>query len=275
MKLRDIVEDSLFATIGTITDREGLDDAEQIWLHNRLVTELFTPHILQCNAADYEDKPFINKHCSYFLQHSIFNTSVDMLPENRGHMWGTIDLDEACLQQAKLAQVKYLWKGTSDFLVGPAILDVEVPEDFDFAYLPGFSLQTLEQASDRTEDYEQFKFVPQTNFFIIRVDAVDSLYGNAIEEKKAQYEEVKKLHPHIKPWDMQFSDGIKFACEDHLARTTANLKNHCLLSPITLNNLIDFVRVNKVADPSHKNIYFTQTQLCHYHNARAGVYNID
>lgn len=275
MKLRDIIEDSLFASIGTMSGEESLNNAEQVWLHNKAVTELFDRQTLQYNSVEEVPSYIVHRYGNKFIYHSPNNTFKKLYVKNRGHMFGTIDLDEACLEQAKLASVKYLWKCTSDFLVGPAILDVEVPEDFDFAYLPGFSLETLEQASDRTEDYEQFKFVPQTNFFIIRVDAVDSLYGSDIEDKKAQYEEVKKLHPHIKPWDMQFSDGIKFACEDHLARTTANLKNHCLLSPITLNNLIDFVRINKVADPSHKNIYFTQTQLCHYHNAGGGVYNID
>lgn len=275
MKLRDIIKDSVFATIGTVSDQEELNKAEQVWLHNKVVTKNFELYSLHCNALDYNNKRAINNYMSHFVQHCIYNTVAEMLPENRLHMFGTIDLDEACLSGAKDEGFKYLWKCTSDFLVGPAILDVEVPDDFEFGYLPGFSLETLEQASGRTENYEKFNFVPQTNFFIIKVDAVDNLYGNDIEEKKAQYEAVKKLHPHIKPWDMQFSDGVKFACEDHLARTTANLKKHCLLSPVTLNNLIDFVRVNKVADPSHKNIYFTQTQLCHYHNAGGGVYNVD
>lgn len=275
MKLRDIIKDSIFATIGTVTDHQGLYNAEEVWLHNKPVTDLFDLQTLQYNSAYEVPTYIVQSYGAKFLGHSFKNTVKNLHLKNRGHMFGTIDLDEACLSEAKDECFKYLWKCTSDFLVGPAILDVEVPEDFDFAYLPGFSLETLEQASGRTENYEKFNFVPQTNFFIIKVDAVDNLYGNDIEEKKAQYEAVKKLHPHIKPWDMQFSDGVKFACEDHLARTTANLKKHCLLSPVTLNNLIDFVRVNKVADPSHKNIYFTQTQLCHYHNAGGGVYNVD
>lgn len=275
MKLRDIIKDSVFATIGTVSDQKSLADSENVWMHNSSVTDLFEFYNLSCNHDLAEDNSAWVSYYGTFYKYNNNDKGHVSVKKNIGHMFGTIELDEMCLVQAKTIGAKYLWKCTSDFLVGPAILDVEVSEDFDFAYLPGFSLETLEQASNRTEDYEQFNFVPQTNFFIIRVDAVDSLYGNDIEEKKAQYAEVKKLHPHIKPWDMQFSDGIKFACEDHLARTTANLKNHCLLSPITLNNLIDFVRINKVADPSHKNIYFTQTQLCHYHNAGGGVYNID
>ena len=275
MKLRDIIEESLFATIGTVTDEDGLANAEQVWLHNKPVTELFDLQTPQYNSTEEASQHTVQSYGAKFLGHSFKNTVKKFHVKNRGHMFGTIDLDEACLSEAKYECFKYLWKCTSDFLVSPAILDVEVPEDFDFLYLPGFSLETLEQASARGEDYESFKLTPQTNFFIIRVDAVDNLYGNDVEEKKAQYEEVKKLHPHIKPWDMQFSDGLKFACEDHLGRTTASLKNHCLLSPVTLNNLIDFVRVNKVADPSHKNIYFTQTGLCHYHNAGGFVYNVD
>lgn len=270
MRLRDIVQESTFRFIHTVSE-DSFKSLDYFLNYNFATTSLFDSIGVAYNTCNKNlNQDFIRSLDKFVPNVEIFYKSVNNL-----HMFGTIDLDEACLVEAKTLGVKYLWKCTNDFLVGPAILDVEVPEDFDFAYLPGFSLETLEQASGRTENYEKFNFVPQTNFFIINVNAVDNLYGNDIEEKKSQYEAVKKLHPYIKPWDMQFSDGVKFACEDHLARTTANLKKHCLLSPVTLNNLIDFVRVNKVADPSHKNIYFTQTQLCHYHNAGGGVYNVD
>lgn len=198
--------------------------------------------------------------------------------KNRGHMFGTIDLEEVILEYVKkeLPEVQYLWKSMDDVITTTELLDVEV-EEAEFYYLPGFSYETIQQAGGKEnlrKIYNAFNsgfYTPQTTFFILDITNVDSLYGNDVPSKIDIYQEVKARNPSVKPWEIPFD--IKFDCETHLGRTTKDLKKFCLLKD-QFEDLLDMVEVNKIGDPAHKNIYFEKLGVCHYHYYKDLIYNV-
>jgi hypothetical protein len=193
-------------------------------------------------------------------------------------MFGTIDLEEAILKYVKreLPEVQYLWKSMDDVITTSDLLDLDV-EEAEFYYLPGFSYESIQKAGGKQNLHKVYQafdsgvYTPQTTFFILDVTNIDSIYGNDIDTKIAIYEEVKARNPSVKPWEVPFN--IKFDCETHLGRTTKDLKKYCLIED-QFEDLLDMVEVNKIGDPSHKNIYFEKLGVCHYHFYKDLIYNV-
>lgn len=193
-------------------------------------------------------------------------------------MFGTIDLEETILEYIKreLPEVQYLWKSMDDVITTTDLLELEV-EEAEFYYLPGFSYESIIKAGGKKnlrKVYETFDtgfYTPQTPFFILDVTNIDTLYGSDINTKITIYEEAKAQNQAVKPWDMPFD--IKFDCETHLGRTTKDLKKYCLLKD-QFEDLLDMVEINKIGDPSHKNIYFEKLGVCHYHFYKDLIYNV-
>ena len=278
MKLKDIISDSVFSTIATITGPESLDKAELFLGANEELIKQFPLIYLHVNCLPDVDTNLVFSYMCMWSETFPYKVLCSDYKKNRGHMFGTIDLDEACLTSAEKSKFKYLWKSTEDVITYPGLISVEVKEDFDFAYLPGFSYEVLLNAGSTANlirDYEEKFYAPQTNFFILKTDKVKNLYGYDVEEKRKAYEAVKESYPLIKPWHMQFPDGVKFGLEDHLGRTTKGLNKQMLLSEASFRNLIDHVKYHAEPDPSHKNLLLKEIGVCHYHNWQDRVFEID
>lgn len=272
MQLRDIIPNSTLAIIATATGPGCLEKADIFLRLNGDVMGQFDNLLLVFNATE-EGKGYITEYQRMYKS-AFKNIRIIYQMANRGHMFGTIDLDEACLQYAKEDGSRYLWKSTEDVLLSIDLFNVQVQDDMEFGYLPGFSYESLCMTASLLNDYESKWFTPQSNFFIVNVTKVESLYGDNIEEKRNIYLSLLKGKPSLKPWDVHFPDGIKFACEDMLGYRVGLLKKECLLTDKTFRNLIKHVWNHKEADPSHKNIYFKEIGVCHYHNYKEPVYHI-
>jgi hypothetical protein len=276
MTLESILPQSLFATIATI-DKDSAEKFYGYYKHNQGMVSRFDNILLVANMADNCTAESLQEFIEMFLE--IYpNAQYKVLNENNFHMFGTIDLDEECLRYCKSKGLKYLWKSTHDVLHTDVIFNKVYETLPDFLYLPGFSLETLMEADmmnlDFVTHYEEYLLSPQTNFFILDVTKVTNLYGYDIFTKKSQYLEVLKTSPKLKPWDMRFSDGIKFACEDHLAVTVKSLTKANLLSDTSFYKLCQHVLVHKVADPSHKQIFLTEVGVGHMHTPTYEMYAI-
>ncbi len=262
MKLKDLLPKSAFGTIATIVDESSLDKLQLFLNYNRDVVSEFKHIILSINVMDGVSEEIVEEYIQQWQQiHS--NVKIIRADRNRGHMLGTIDLEEAILKYLKETKlgVKYLWKSMDDVLIGPEILDVKV-ESVEFYYLPSISFETLEK---------NLPVVPQTTFYIIDITKIDTLYGNDVETKWTAYIQTKTANSALKPWEMKFD--IKFDCETHLYRTVKNLTNYNLIR-MDLDKLIKHITDYKIGDPSHKNIYFDSLGICHYHFYNQSVFNI-
>ncbi len=279
MFLKEILNSSSIAFTATVNGKESLTKLERFRPYTEALIERFPHVILAMNSLSETTDEEIAEYKAEWLKMApkcvILHSEV-----NRGHMFGTIDLEESILKYIKesLPDVKYLWKSADDMIVSTELLDIEVPEA-EFYYLPGFSYESILRAGskenliyiNRNEIFESGLWTPQTPFFILNVDSVHNLYGDDVEYKIGVYQDCKRWKPAIKPWEVEFD--IKFDCETHLARTVRFLKKHCLVKD-QLEDLIDFVMFNRVGDPSHKNIYFEKIGVCHYHFYNDLIYNV-
>lgn len=276
MILHSLLNKSCYATIATITE-DSFDKLNLFMQYNVDLIKQFPQVIISTNSL--EDTPIrkINQYHNTWRR-MVPNCVILHSDKNRGHMFGTIDLEEAILKYVKknTEGIQYLWKSMDDVITTTELLDVEV-EEAEFYYLPGFSYESIQKAGGKEnlrKIYDAFDsgfYTPQTPFFILDITSIDNLYGSDIDTKISIYEEVKARNPSVKPWEVPFN--IKFDCETHLGRTTKDLKKFCLLKD-QFEDLLDMVEINKIGDPSHKNIYFEKLGVCHYHFYKDLIYNV-
>jgi hypothetical protein len=276
MYFNSVINQSCFSTIATIS-KDSLEKLELFYPYNSPLIKQFKNIIISTNAADGLDSKDIEAYHTEWKK--LYPGSIILHTDiNKGHMFGTIDLEERILAYVKkeMPSVKYLWKSMDDVITSSEILKIEVKEA-DFYYTPGFSYESIIKAGGREnlhkifETYESGFWSPQTTFFILNITNIDSLYGNDVDSKTDIFKEAEAQRPSIKPWDMPFD--IKFSCETHLGRTTKDLKKYCLVED-QLEELLEMVYYHRMGDPSHKNIYFYKPGICHYHYYKDLIYNV-
>ena len=268
MTIKDLIPDSAFGTIATIKDEFSLRKLDLFLSYNYNFIHTFDTILLSLNYLTDTPKEIVEEYKNKWLYY--FPSSVILQSDlNRGHMFGTIDLEEAIVKHMKdsMPDKKYLFKSMDDVITSDALLEVMIPEA-DFYYIPGFSYESILNAGSKQklraiyEDFETGFFTPQTTFFILNINDIDFLYGNDIQAKYGVYQEQKKINPDIKPWEISFD--IKFDCETHLARTVKDKRKHCLIAN-KFSNLLDLVEQIPIWDPSHKNVLLKSIGVCHYH----------
>ena len=277
MKLQSLIDKSCYATIATITTKESAEKLEFFYQYNKGLIDRLPQVIISTNAADDASIHAINLYHNTWRR-LVPNCIILHSDENRGHMFGTIDLEEAILKYVKahMPEIQYLWKSMDDVITTADILEVEVDEA-EFYYIPGFSYESIQKAGGKEnlrkiyDTFDSGVYTPQTTFFILDITSIDSIYGTDINDKIDVYQEIKARNPAVKPWEVPFN--IKFDCETHLGRTTKDLKKFCLLKD-QFEDLLDMVEINKIGDPSHKNIYFEKLGVCHYHFYKDLIYNV-
>lgn len=266
MTIKDITNNSIFVSIATIKEN-SFSEAYGIYKHNFNFVSRFRNILFYYNIQEGSSKESVQKYLD--MVGKVYpNAIIKVADVNYGHMFGTIDLEEKALEYIKkeFNTVDYIFKSMEDILISDSLSDLEIKKA-DFYYLPSFSYETtLNPDSDYT--------LPQTTFFILKNGLVDSLYGKDVYYKKTIYEQQKLKNPNLKAWEVDFEDGLKFDCENHLNRTVKNLNRESLLSKEYFSKLFNFVQIYRVGDPSHKNIYFSDLGLCHYHFPDLPVYPV-
>lgn len=277
MKVRDLLPIASFGTIATVKDEFSLRKLSFFLSHNYYFISSFKNIVVAINYMEDTNPKIIEAYKNTWTD-NFSNVQLICMEKNRGHMFGTIDLEEEILKYVKnnLPEVQYLFKSMDDVLTTESVLDIEVTPS-DFYYVPGFSYETILKLGSKQklyniyETFESGFWTPQTTFFIIRINDVHLLYGDDIERKYDIYQEQKKITPNIKPWEIPYD--IKFDCETHLGRTVKNMSKFCLIGD-KFKDLLDLVESVPIWDPSHKNVYFKDMGICHYHYYDQSVYEI-
>lgn len=267
MKLQEIIKDSIFGTIATITGPESIDKAYSFIQHNLPVLKMFDTIVLSIN----HDCPneMVYDYCKvWYDAHP--NVQTIRHRTNLGRMFGTIQLEESLLNYIKCGypNKNWLFKSSEDVLLSANLFEQEYKE-VDFYYLPGFSFESKQKHADNL--YEVVSTTPQTNFYVLNISNINNLYGTDIDDKKNIYFNFKKNNSNLQPWELNFDDDIKFDMETHLGRTTKNLSKEMLINFEEWEKLVNFVNIAKIGDPSHKNIMFERLGICHYHNWKDAV----
>ena len=141
MNLKQLINESVYGTIGYISSQDDLDILEQYILHNFPVLKEFKKILIATNYKDPSNTDLILKNNklweSYFSNCSYINNSI-----NRGHNFGTADLDNLLFDYCKLYNIKWLCKSSNDVILQESILYKPI-EKADFYYLNGISYEDL------------------------------------------------------------------------------------------------------------------------------------
>ncbi len=267
MNLKQLINQSVYGTIGYISSQDDLDILEQYILHNFPVLKEFKKILIATNYKDPSNTDLILKNNklweSYFSNCSYINNSI-----NRGHNFGTADLDNLLFDYCKLYNIKWLCKSSNDVILQESILYKPI-EKADFYYLNGISYEDLHLNNFNYKKLFFEHFFPQTNFYFINVAKCD--YLNDQNYLNETYEYVKtipnynnKVWEYIKGW----------SCENFLKNCVErnNLLKFYLLNEHTHNVLCNTIKLYQIGDPSHKNIMIEG--ICHFQYPNQNIIEI-
>jgi hypothetical protein len=256
MNLKILINQAVYGTIGYISSHDDINILEQYIVYNLPVLLGFQHIVVATNFSDmnlvgvYED---VWKR--YFPECTLLTS-----PTNRGHNFGTTDLDNMIFNFCKENGVTYLCKASNDVLLQTTLFDKEV-DIVDFYYLNGISYNDLYLSKFNYEELYNNRFYPQTNFYIINVSKCDYLNDKAyLDETYQQSLTIPNYNGKI--WE--YIEG--WSCEDLLKKCIERnkLSKFHLIPLEKYRILLQVVKDNVIHDCSHKNIMIEG--ICHFPN---------
>jgi hypothetical protein len=257
MLLKEIINKSYYGTTGYISSIDDLELLEQYIILNLPVLKEFK-HILVATNYKELDLYLINRNIDlwekYFPNCILIDSEV-----NRGHNFGTADLDNSLFDYCKQNNIEWLCKSAHDMLMEESILDKEIDEA-DFYYLNGVGYGGMVPFDFDYEKIMGEAFFPQTNFYFINVSKTDFINDKDYINETYEY---SLTIPEYSGKIWEYIDG--WACEHFLARSVKrnNLIKHHLLSNQKYMILLNYIKLSKTHDCSHKNIFLDG--VCHFH----------
>ena len=241
MNLKQLTNKSAYGTIGYIADETDLIRLEQYIYYNLEVLKEFSKILVATNySGDFQEQ---NTQIwkKYFPDCIIIDS-----PVNRGHNFGTADLDNKVFDYCKENNIEWLCKGANDIILTEKLLDWPIKEA-DFYYLNGFSFETIYKNHFNLDELEKNHFTPQTNFYFINVSKTD--YLTSKEYLSETYSIVKTIPDYNnKPWE--YIKG--WSCEEFLAECVKrnNLNKFNLLNAGDLyEQLFNVIKTYYIGDP--------------------------
>ena len=131
MKLKEIINKSVYGTTGYISSQNDIDLLEQYILNNLHILEQFKRVIV---ATNYADKSLVSSHNNMWNKY--INCILIESSFNRGHNFGTADLDNLIFDYCKENNIEWLCKSANDIILTDNVLNIEI-KDADFYYLNG------------------------------------------------------------------------------------------------------------------------------------------
>jgi hypothetical protein len=257
MTLKQLINQSAYGTIGYIGSENDLIKTDRYFAYNKEVINQYAHIII---ATNFDNEEYINTH-TLICKHHFPNCIILNSTNNRGHNFGTADLDNTLFNYCKENNIEWLCKSANDMIIHSELLDKEVNEA-DFYYFMsvgyGWLLEKYDLDLDKfiNDDY----FYPQTNFYFINVSKTD--YLNDAHYINETYNYTKSLNNYNgRVWEYIENWSCEKFLKDCVERN--NLKIEHLLMGSTYISLLNFIKDQKCQDPSHKNIMMEN--ICHLH----------
>jgi len=263
MNLKQLINKSIYGTIGYISSQDDLALLEQYILYNLPVLKEFKQMVVATNYGS----EFKNENTQLWKKY-FSNCIILDSPVNRGHNFGTADLDNLVFDWCKENNEEWICKGANDVILQESILEKQINEA-DFYYLNGISYETLYLNNFNSKKLLEHYFYPQTNFYFINVSKCDYLNDKPYLDKTYQY--IHNLPQYNgKVWE--YIDG--WSCELFLKSCVErnNLTKFYLLDEDKHNKLCEIIKMYQIGDPSHKNIMVEG--VCHLHHSTQHIIEI-
>lgn len=261
MNLKQFINKSVYGTIGYISSQNDLNLLEQYILYNLQVLKEFKQIIVATNYKNYPE--FVDENSQlwkkYFPECVLIDSKI-----NRGHNFGTADLDDMLFDWCKKNNIEWLCKSANDIILQDFILNKEVDEA-DFYYLNGIGYGGMVKYDFDFNRIIEEDFYPQTNFYFINISKVDFL--NDKNHINKIYNRVKLIpNYNNKAWEYGFK-----SCETLLSECIKrnNLLKHHLVPKEKYCILLKLIKDYNIHDPSHKNIMIEG--ICHFQNNNQSI----
>jgi hypothetical protein len=253
MLLKELINKSVYGTIGYISSQDDLDLLEQYILYNLPVLKEYKQIVIATNYGSEFQNENTQLWKKYFPNCVIIDSKV-----NRGHNHGYTDLDNLVFDWCKENNEEWLCKGANDVIFTESILNKEV-EDADFYYMNGVGYGGMVPFNFDFEKIIEEAFYPQTNFYFINVKKTDFLNDKTFLDETYEFIQTipnynGKIWEYIKGW----------SCEDLLKKCTErnNLLKFHLIPLEKYRILLHVIKDNIIHDCSHKNIMIEG--ICHF-----------
>jgi hypothetical protein len=256
MTLKQLINKSVYGTVGYISSQNDLDLLEQYIVYNLPVLKEFKKIIVATNYKDYSNTDLILENYKLWAKY-FSNCSYLDNPINRGHSFGTADLDDSLFDYCKKNNIEWLCKSANDIILQESILNKEIKEA-DFYYLNGIGFGGMVKYDFDFDKIVKHDFYPQTNFYFINVSKVN--YLNDVNHVNEIYNKIQTISNYNnKAWEYGFR-----SCETLLKETVEihNLSKQHLLSENKYVYLLNLIKNYQIHDSSHKNIMVDG--ICHY-----------
>ena len=264
MNLKQLINKSVYGTIGYISSQDDLDKLDQYILYNLPVLKEYKKII---TAINYSDIELALKHNQLWLKY-FPNCHYINNPINRGHNFGKSDLDNLLFNYCKLKEEEWLCKSDHDIILQENILDKEIDET-DFYYMNGIGVGGMVKYNFDFNRILNEDFYPQTNFYFINVLKTDYLNNKEYLDKTYKYIQTVenyngKIWEYIQGW----------SCEDFLKQCVErnNLSKYSLVSQEKYLNLLEIIKNYNIHDCSHKNIMIEG--ICHLQHPKQQIIEI-
>ena len=254
--LKQLINKSVYGTIGYISSQDDIELLEQYILYNLPVLKEFKKIVVATNYKEF-DLQLINRHTDMWEKY--FPTCYLIDSElNRGHNFGTADLDNILFDWCKENNEEWLCKSSNDIILKESILNKDI-EGADFYYLNGIGYGGMVPYNFDIDNIINNDFYPNTNCYFINVSKCDYLtdkeYINHTFSQTKHFSEYNgKIWEYIEGW----------SCETFLKQCIErnNLSKSHLISEEKYRILLDVIKVNNIHDNSHKNIMIDG--ICHF-----------
>jgi hypothetical protein len=252
MNSKHLINKSTYGTIGYISSINDLEVLESYIIHNLPVLKEFKQILIATNYSNDFQNENTQLWKKYFPDCIILDSET-----NRGHNFGTADLDNLVFDYCKDNNIEWLCKSANDVLLNEEVFNIEL-EEKDFYYLNGISYEDLFLKNfDFNRIYNEH-FYPQTNFYFINVSKCD--YLNNKQYLNDTYYITRTPNYNGKVWEY-FKD---WSCENFLRQCILrnDLSKQYLLTLEENKKLCSSIQMYQIGDPSHKNIFIKG--ICHF-----------
>ena len=243
MNLKELINQSTYAPTGYVGSTNDLDKLEQYIIYNLSVLKEFKQIVIATNYS----KPNSNRVSNEILWKRYFPDCILLHSNiNRGHNFGTADLDNMVFDYCKEHNIEWLCKSDNDIILLPELLDKQVDEA-DFYYLNGIGCGGMVKYNFDFNRIINEDFYPQTWFYFVNVTRVDYLNNKQYIDKT--YNQIQSVSNYNgKVWE--YIDG--WSCETFLRDCVKrnNLTKFHLIDQEKYIILLEIVKAGNIHDCS-------------------------
>jgi GT2 family glycosyltransferase len=160
MLLKSLINKSHYGTTGYISSLDNLSRLEQYIIYNLPVLKEFENIIIATNYKE-ENKSTLIEHNSKLWKKYFPNCIIIDSEVNRGHSFGTTDLDNMVFDYCKENNIEWLCKSDNDIILQETLFNKEIDEA-DFYYFSGIGLVGMVKYNFDFNEIIKDYFYPQT-----------------------------------------------------------------------------------------------------------------